>query len=132
MEKYESKTVTLNRPAGDVYGRFTDLSALTPLVADKVDAWSATPDTCSFRAKGFPISLRMDERIPNRLISVVSDGGTPVAFTLQGHFSEIAAGQTAFRITLDIELNMMLKMMVGSKLQEGLDAIADALAARLN
>jgi len=38
-----------------------------------------------------------------------------------------SAYETKIRLTLHAELNMMLKMLAGKKLKDGLDKIADAL-----
>ena len=42
---------------------------------------------------------------------------------------KVSDSDTRMRLVLHIELNMMMKMMLGSKLQEALDRIVDALAA---
>ena len=59
------------------------------------------------------------------------DDGAPFSFTISMHFD--AAGgdpdKTDFHIELSAELNMVMKMMLGSKLQDALDKIADSLAA---
>lgn len=54
MEKYESKHVRILRPAETVYGVLSRFDNLTPVLADKVEGWTADENTCSFKAKGFP------------------------------------------------------------------------------
>ncbi len=132
MERYQSKTVEIRRPVHEIYSKFTDIDALTPYLADKIEGWSATADTCTFRVQGFPISLRIGERIEDERITVVTQEGTPVHFTLSALFGKAPDDATSFSVALDIELNMMLRMMVGGKLQEGLDRMADGIAAALD
>ena len=41
---------------------------------------------------------------------------------------ELAPDDTRMRIVVHAELNAMMRMMIGKKLQEGVDAVAAALA----
>lgn len=132
MQKYESKQVRIRRPASMVYGMLSDFSQFTPILADKVDQWQATADTCSFKAKGMPISLRIVEREENKLVKITGDQGTPFDFTLWIQLCEVAPDDTRMRLVLHIKLNMMMKMMVGNKIADALDQIADQIAASFN
>ena len=114
MEKYESKQVRILRPASMIYNVFSRFDNLTPVLADKVEGWSATEDTCTFKAKGFPISLRMVEKEPYKLIKVTGEDGSPMDFTIW------------------VQMNMMMKMMIGGKLAQAVDQIAEQIATAFN
>jgi carbon monoxide dehydrogenase subunit G len=45
---------------------------------------------------------------------------------------EVAAYDTRMRIVVKVKLNMLMKLMVGSKIRKGLDAIATRLADAMN
>ncbi len=60
------------------------------------------------------------------------DGGVPVDFAFWIQLQEVAPDDTRIRLVLHIELNMMLKMMVGNKLQSALDKIAEGIAQAMN
>lgn len=109
----------------------SSFETLTPAVADKVENWVATADTCSFKAKGFTVNLRMEEREQNRHVKVVPDGenGAPIDFAFWVQLQSKAPYDTRFRLVLKSELNMMMKMMIGSKLQGAIDQIAEQIAA---
>lgn len=62
MQEYTSKQQQIFRPAEQIYAAISSFENLTPAVADKVEEWQATADTCSFKAKGFTVKLRMEER----------------------------------------------------------------------
>ena len=62
MQEYISKQQQILRPAEQIYAVISRFDNLTPAVADKVEEWQATEDTCSFKAKGFTVKLRMEER----------------------------------------------------------------------
>ena len=132
MQEYKSKQVRIERPAAMVYGVLSDFTTFTPFMHDKVEGWEATPDRCSFRAKGMTIALRMVEREPERLVKIVSDEGSPLDFTLWIQMQEVAHEDTRMRLVLHVKLNMMMRMMIGSKLEEGVDQVAEQIAAMFN
>ncbi len=132
MEKYESKQVQIRRPAALIYRTLSDFSNFTPILQDKVEAWEATADTCSFRAKGFPVKLRILEREENSLVKIIPDGESPFQFTFWLQLKEVAECDTRMRLVLHIDLNMMMKMMLGGKIREALDQIADQIATSFN
>lgn len=133
MQEYISKQQQIRRPAEQIYEAVSRFDNLTPALADKVEEWEATEDRCSFKAKGFSIKLRMEERIAAKQVKIVGDdGGVPVDFAFWIQLQEVAPDDTRIRLVLHIELNMMLKMMVGNKLQSALDKIAEGIAQVMN
>lgn len=133
MEKYESKQQQINHPASLIYPLISRLDIFTPVLKDKVEEWEATPDRCSFKAKGMKISMRIDERVENKHVKFVPDeGGIPLDFAFWIQLKEVAPNDTRIRMVLHAELNMMMKMMIGNKIQQGLDTAVEQLAASLN
>ena len=128
MEKYESKHVRILRPAETVYGVLSRFDNLTPVLADKVEGWTADENTCSFKAKGFPVRLRMVEKEPFKLVKVTGEDGSPMDFTFWLQLVSADVSDTRMRLVLHVKLNMMMKMMIGGKLQQALDQIADQIA----
>lgn len=133
MQEYISKQHRILRPAEQIYAAISRFDNLTPALADKVDAWQATEDTCSFRAKGFTVKLRMEERIAPKHVKIVGDeGGVPMDFAFWIQLHEVSAGDTRMRLVLHVELNMMMKMMIGGKLQDAVDRIAEGIVQAMN
>lgn len=132
MQEYISKQQQILRPAEQIYAVISRFDNLTPAVADKVEEWQATEDTCSFKAKGFTVKLRMEERETSRHVKIVGDGGVPMDFAFWIQLQKVSDTDTRMRLVLHIELNMMMKMMIGSKLQGGLDQIAEGIAKAMN
>ena len=123
MQEYISKQQQVLRPAEQIYAVISRFDNLTPALADKVEEWQATEDSCSFKAKGFTVKLRMEEREPGKYVKVVGDdGGVPMDF----------AFWIQLQLVLRIDLNMMMKMMIGNKLQGALDQIAEGIARAMN
>lgn len=130
MQEYISKQVQLLRPAETIYEAISRFDRLTPAVADRVEEWQATEDTCSFKAKGFTVKLRMAERVAPKHVKITGDG-VPMDFAFWVQLHSVSECDTRLRLVLRAELNMMMRMMIGSKLQQALDQIADGIATAM-
>lgn len=134
--KCESKQQTAYAPAAAMFTVLSKFSNLTPMLADKVENWEADDDRCSFKVQGFTMRLVMDREMMtssngNFSIKVIAEE-SPMDFAFWLQLKEVGAMETRLRVVIDVELNMMMKMMVGSKLQKGVDSIAEQIAAGFN
>ena len=133
MQEYISKQQQILRPAEQIYAAISRFDNLTPALADRVEEWQADEERCSFKAKGFTVKLRMEERVEAKHVKIVGDeGGVPVDFAFWIQLHEVSAADTRLRIVLHAELNMMMKMMIGSKRQGAVDQIAEGIAKAMN
>lgn len=133
MQEYTSQQHQILRSAEQIYALISRFDNLTPAVADKVEEWQATEDTCSFKAKGFTVKLRMTERVEPKHVKIEGDeGGMPIDFAFWIQLHKVSDTDTRLRLVLEIELNMMMKMMIGGKLQGVLDQIAEGIAKAMN
>ena len=133
MQEYISKQHQILRSAEQIYAVISRFDNLTPALADRVEEWQADEDTCSFKAKGFTVKLRIAEKEAPKTIKIVGgDGGVPMDFAFWLQLKEVAPYDTRMRLVLHIELNMMMKMMIGGKLQTAVDQIAEGIARALN
>lgn len=133
MEKYESKQGRIFKSAAQIYPFISNFSLLTPAVADKVEEWQATEDTCSFKIKGMVVKLRMIDKQAGKYVKISGDqGGVPIDFTFWIQLHEVTPTDTRMRMVLHAELNMMMRMLVGGKIQKGLDQAVDAFADAFN
>ncbi len=133
MQEYISKQQQILRPAEQIYAAISRFDNLTPALADRMEEWQADEERCSFKAKGFTVKLRMEERVEAKHVKIVGDeGGVPVDFAFWIQLHEVSAADTRLRIVLHAELNMMMKMMIGSKLQGAVDQIAEGIAKAMN
>ena len=133
MQEYISTQQQILRPAEQIYAAISRFDNLTPALADRVEEWQADEERCSFKAKGFTVKLRMEERVEAKHVKIVGDeGGVPVDFAFWIQLHEVSAADTRLRIVLHAELNMMMKMMIGSKLQGAVDQIAEGIAKAMN
>ncbi|MDL2230760.1 polyketide cyclase [Alistipes sp. OttesenSCG-928-L06] len=132
LEKYESKQVRINRPDYMIYNLLSDFNNFTPMLEGKVDNWRTDGDSCSFTVKGFTLSIRMVEKTPCSCIKIGGDEGSPFEFFFWIQLANVAPYDTRMKLTLHANLNMMMKMMLGKKLQEAMNTIADQIAMAFN
>lgn len=131
--RYESKQQQIFHPAEQIYLTLEKFSNFTPLIGNKVEDWCADDDQCSFTAKGMKFSLKIVDRQPGKVIKIVpGDGGIPIEFSFWIQMKQVGDNDTRIRLVLDIDLNFMLRTMVGGKIQDMLDKVAEGLAIGFN
>ena len=135
LEKYESKQQQILKPASRIYPFISRLDMLTPALQDKGEEWQAAEDSSAFKVQGFTVRLRIVERVENKHIKITSDdaaGGVPIDFSFWIQLHEVSDTDTRIRLVLHAELNMMMRMMIGGKIQGGLDKAVESLAMAFN
>ncbi len=130
MAQFKSKHGTVSRPQQELYMSFVDMRNFTQMLpADKKDMVSADYDTLSATVQNFRIAVKVAGRVPYSLIQL-QDADAPFHFGISIHFDESPVpGKTDFYIEADADLNLMMKMMLGNKIEEALDKIVDGLVA---
>ncbi len=128
--QYSSKHGIVSRPRAELYMAFTDMRNFVAMLPEgKKQGVTADFDSISATVQGFTIGVKVTRREPYSYIEL-QDDGAPFKFTVSLHFDEAEdAGRTDFHIDLLADLNLMMKMMIGSKLKDALDKIVDALVA---
>ena len=129
MTEIESKHGTVSRQPYELYMMFADMrNFLAMLPADKKEGVQADYDTVTATVQGFNIGVKVHERVPYSRIELV-DYGAPFAFHVELHFDPAASDpyKTDFWIRLEADLNLMMKMLLGSKLKDALNKVVDGL-----
>jgi carbon monoxide dehydrogenase subunit G len=95
----------------------------------KITDFQSDRDSCKFNITGLGVAqIKIVNREPFKTIKVESSGGLPLSFTFWIQLMPIDAFKTKMRLTLHAEMSMMIKMMAGSKLEEGINQLADTLS----
>ena len=94
---------------------------------DKRDGVKADYDRLEATVQGFTIAVKVRSRVPYTRIEL-EDDNAPFHFSIALNFNP-QGEKTDFSIEVEAELNFMMKMMLGNKIQEGLDKAVDALVA---
>lgn len=96
----------------------------------KISNFESDVDSCRFQISGMGLAeIRIIDREPSKTIKVTSSGGLPVGITFWIQLLPVDAYETKLRLVLDADMSMMIKMMVNKKLEEGINRMADMLAA---
>ena len=151
MAKYESQVKYLNAPVESVYRTLSNLENFRPILEnaqnnplvrqkieeagqdpsqlDKLKDVELTADRIAIPAPMIgTLALKIIEREENKTIKFETEQ-SPVEANLWIQVLPVSTGGSKLRLTLKAELNMMMKMMIGNKLEQGVDKFADMLAS---
>lgn len=96
----------------------------------KISNFESDADSCRFQISGLGLAeIRIIDREPFKTIKVSSSGSLPVSIVFWIQLLPVDAYETKMRLVLDADMSMMIKMMVNKKLEEGINRMADMLAA---
>ena len=95
----------------------------------KITDFESDRDSCKFNISGLGLA-RIDivKREPYKTIKVESSGTLPLSLVFWIQLLPVTPFQTKMRLTLHADLSMMIKMMVGEKLNEGINQLAETLS----
>ena len=131
MESYVSGVKSAQGSAEQVFNvlqNMNNLQCIKDKIENKVQNLETTTDTCSFSVSPFgSASVKIVSREPNNTV-VYESVNSPMTFKLWAQIKEVSPDQSALRLTLKVDLNFMLKSMVGGMLQEGIDKLAEGIA----
>ena len=133
MDNYESKITRANAPVEDVYGVLSNLDNLSRvknlIPEDKVSEIETTPDSIRFKVNGLgqKVCVRVVEREENKTIKLGIEN-LPVAANFFIQTKQVAEDDTRLKLTLRAEIPAMIRMMLGDKLQKGIDTAAEMMA----
>lgn len=143
LEKYTSQVKQINHNEQVIYNYLSNFenlsgylnSGLIEKITEKVPQikitdFSSDRDSCKFNITGLGLAeIRVVNREPFKTIKVESSGGLPISLTFWIQLMAVDNYNTKMRLTLHAEMSMMIKMLAGNKLGEGIDRLADTLAS---
>lgn len=134
----------IDSPIADVYSFLSDFSKIGRLIetarqmgagqqmseiSDKIENVVTTEDTCTFLVKGLgEMGVRIVEREKPKLIKLEGDGSVPFNFEVWIQLLDNGPYDTRLRITVEADLNMMMKMLLKGKLEKGINQLAEGLS----
>ena len=132
MSKYESGVKQIPHPQSAVYGTLSDLSNIERvkdrIPADQVKDLAFDRDSVSVNVPPVgSIKLRIIDRDEPKCIKFETEN-SPVPFNLWVQLLPVTETTCKMRVTVKADIPLFLKPMIGNKLQDGVDKIADALA----
>ncbi|RYU92551.1 SRPBCC family protein [Mucilaginibacter terrigena] len=131
MSVFES-TVTVSKPAAQVYAFLADMNNHRQLMPDNITDWTSTTDVASFTIPNITkLSLQIDERVDNGLVRIIPAEKPPFDMELKWELSE-TDGATKATFTITADLNMMMKMLASGPLQKLADGETTNLVSILS
>lgn len=132
MSKYESSVHIINYPQEKVYAKLSDLSNIEK-VKDRIPAEQVkdlTFDRDSVSVNVPPVgsvTLKIVERQELKCIKFEAEN-TPLPFNLWIQLLPVTETSCKMKVTVKADIPIFLKPMVGNKLEEGVEKIAQTLA----
>ena len=131
--KYESKITSSPCSAAQIYSVLSNLQNIERvrqfIPQDKVQEMEIEPDRIRMKVDGLAqkITIAIVDRIENDTIKFGAEG-VPMEANFWIQLKELNPTDTRIKLTVKADIPFMFKMMIGKKLQEGLDQAADMLA----
>lgn len=131
--KYESKISSAPCSAQQIYRVLSNLENLERvrdmIPKDKIQEMEIEPDRVRMKVDGLAqkITIAIVDRIENDTVKFGAEG-IPMDANFWIQLKELAPNDTRIKLTVKADIPMMFKMMIGKKLQDGLDQAADMLA----
>lgn len=131
--KYESKVVSSSSSAEQIYRVFSNLKNIERvkdlIPKDKIQEIEIEETQVRIKVDGLgqKLTISIVERIENDTIKFGLEG-IPMQAFFWVQLKEVTPCDTRIKLTLKADIPMMFKMMIGNKLQQGLDQAADMLA----
>lgn len=132
MSKYESGIKQIPHPQETVYNTLSDLNNIERvkdrIPADKVQDLTFDHDTVSVSVPPVgKVTLKIIEREELKSIKFEAEN-SPVPFNLWIQLLPVTETTCKMRVTVKADIPIFLKPMIGNKLKDGVDKIADVLA----
>ena len=131
--KYESKIVSSTASAEQIYRVFSNLKNVERvkdlIPKDKIQEMEISEDQIRIKVDGLgqKITIGIVDRIENDTIKFGLKG-IPMDANFWVQLKQLSDNDTRIKLTLKADIPMMFKMMIGNKLQQGLDQAAEMLA----
>lgn len=141
MSKYVSDVKTINNNNQVVYNFLSDFNNLSVFFNEftlaqisqqipkaNIEDFESDTDSCRFTISSLgEAGLRIIERESPKTIKITGEGKIPFELYLWIQILPVTPYQSKIRLTLHANMNMMIKMMAGKKMKEGINKLADAL-----
>lgn len=139
MEKYESKIKVVKASPEEIYAIMTDLSRVNGIlpanISDKIKDTQVSADECSFDIdKIGRVALKIADRQPCSLVKYALSAAMSLGINLFLQIKEAPQSssepESRIKVSLTADIPFMLKPLVGGKLQDVVDRVAETIALR--
>ncbi len=142
LSKYTSDVKFVDHSDKIIFNYLSDFENLASYITDgllnnvteqipqiKITDFHSDKDSCNFKISGLGnAKLQIVNRTPNKSVKIESLGNMPLSITLWIQILPVEELKSKIRLTLHADMSMMIKMMAGKKLDEGINNLADMIA----
>ncbi len=122
-----SKTVKIQNTDERIFSFLSDFRNISRFIPPDVKDWDADEDSCRFSIKGQQMSLIIIEREEFKTVKITGEDNSPYNFFLWIQLKQLTAYETAIRLVVRAEINLIMRAAVKKPLKQGLDQFADYL-----
>ena len=134
MAKYTSKPAVVSQSASELASKFSDFTVLQHKLDEMPEAQRQSIGEVAFSSDTITITtpqvgqivLKAVERTPERVVLEAQQ--SPVPMKLEVAFKPLSADSTQVEGTIDVDIPMMLKPLIGPTLQRAADRFGELFA----
>ena len=124
---FKSQETTANISNQDLFNRFSNLNNLKDFLPQEIEEFESTVDSCSFKIPQLPkLSLHIIEKLEYSLIKLQSKN-SQINFEMCCQIQAINQHSCTVILEINIELNIMMKMMVEKPINLFLEKLTEKI-----
>ena len=133
MLKLKSKIISTNKSAKDVFDYLSELSNFENLMPENVRSFHVDNNLVILDIQGIgKLELAVtDSEIPHKII-MVSQNRVPFKFDIQWNIESINEDQSQIQAIINVDLNMMMRMMAEKPLNDFINTQIHKLSDKLS
>ena len=125
MTNIQSETVQINSSAEKLFNFLSDFNNIEKLMPSSITDWESNAEGGSFTIKGMAnIGLKIDEKTPFTKVKMIRTKA-PFDLNLNCNINNVGAEASTLQITLEADLNPMMKMMAETPLRNFINILAN-------
>lgn len=135
MSTYSSKPAVINRPAAEIFDRFSDLTRLQDQLNNLPPEQLARIGDVKFSADSIAISTPQVGEIKFQVIErvaptkiVFGSPSSPISLSMTLALKPLDQDSTEVVTSIDVDIPVMLRPLIGGKLQEAADQFSKLMS----
>lgn len=125
--KVESKIVKIHNDEERIFRFLSDFRNFDRFMPPDIKDWKSEENSCSFTVKGQHAGLQFVLKEPFSTLKISGSSETPYNFYFWIQLKPVDNYETALKMTIKAELNMMMRAAAKKPLKQFLDQLADQL-----
>jgi len=126
MSSYKSDKIIVKKNGEDLFNTLVEFENLKKFLPPNIEKFEVKGETCVIKVANLPeIKLNIHEKISKKFVSY-SASESPVPFLMKSFIEEIDNDSSYLIFEIDIELNLMTKMMLEKPIKSFINQISNA------